>query len=68
MKLQDLEDGQLIATKLDLREMRLEILERMARLEERMGKLDERMGRVERLIWLPVAASVAQIVVALWHR
>ena len=79
MKIRDLEGGDQLVTKADLaaavrelktgsRELRVELLERFSGLGQRMARLEERMNRLERVIWLPVAASVAQIVVALLHR
>lgn len=62
MKLTDLEDYDRLQNALD----RLE-----NKFDSRFNQLEARINGIERklnLVWVAIAASVAQIVVAFWHR
>ncbi len=61
MKLNDLEDGHIVATKLDLQELSLEIREFRVEIKEQFNK-------IKLLIWLPVIAAIGQVLFILLHK
>jgi uncharacterized protein Yka (UPF0111/DUF47 family) len=64
VKLSELEDYDKLQNALDRLENKFDA--RFNQLEARLNGLEAKINRVAWLIWIPVAASVAQIVTALF--
>jgi hypothetical protein len=75
MKLSDIEDADLLVTKVDLDRLENKIVERFngvdARtnaLEARIDRLSAKIDRVSRTIWIPALAAIAQLLFLLFHK
>jgi hypothetical protein len=66
MKLSDLEDYDKLQNALDRIENKFD--SRFNQLEARINNLEAKINRVTWLIWVPVAASAAQIITTLAHK
>jgi tetrahydromethanopterin S-methyltransferase subunit G len=64
VKLSELEDYDKLEVRFDRVDNRLDKIENS--FNSRFNQLEARLNRVERTVWLAVAASVAQIVTALF--
>jgi hypothetical protein len=65
MKIEELEGWERFATKADIKDLELAIKELGVEMREQLVGVKEQFQRIKLLIWLPVLASVSQIVVAL---
>jgi hypothetical protein len=68
MKLQELEDGATVATKLDLEKLRLEFEALKLQLREFRVEIKEQFQRIKLLIWLPVITGGIQILILIFKR
>lgn len=66
MKITEIEGYETLATKADIKALELSIRELRVDVREQLQRLKDELQRIKVLIWLPVIAGVAQIIVAIF--